>query len=78
MKEVNVLLFGAVADIVGKNNLFISGVSTTEDLKEKLETDFPALKKISYAVAVNKQMVSTTTVLEPDATVALLPPFSGG
>jgi sulfur-carrier protein len=78
MKEVKVLLFGAVADIVGKNNLILSTVSSTDELKEQLEKEHPALKNISYVMAVNKQMITTTTALEPDATVALLPPFSGG
>lgn len=78
MKEVNVLTFGAVADIVGKSNLNLSDVSTTDELKEKLENDYPALKNISYAIAVNKQMVTASTAIGPNATVALLPPFSGG
>lgn len=78
MKEINVLLFGAVADIVGKSNFVMPTPSSTDELKEQLEADYPALKNISYVVAVNKQMVTASTALEPNATVALLPPFSGG
>ena len=78
MKNVQVLLFGAVADIVGKNNLVLTEVSTTDDVKEQLEKEHPALKNISYAIAVNKQMITTPTPLKTEATVALLPPFSGG
>ena len=78
MKETSVLAFGVVADIVGKNSFTVSGVGTTTELKEKLETEFPALKNISYAIAVNKQLVTVTTPLEVNTTVALLPPFSGG
>lgn len=78
MKEINVLLFGAVADIVGKSSFVMPTPSSTDELKEQLEADYPALKNISYVVAVNKQMVTASTALEPNATVALLPPFSGG
>lgn len=78
MKEINILAFGAVADIVGKSSFVLPAPSSTDELKEQLETDYPALKNISYAVAVNKQMVTASTALEPNATVALLPPFSGG
>lgn len=78
MKEINVLLFGAAAEMVGKNNLALTGVSTTVELKEQLETTYPGLKNINYAMAVDKQMISTDTPLETGATVALLPPFSGG
>lgn len=72
------LAFGVVADIVGKNSFVLPAPSSTDELKEQLETAYPALKNISYAVAVNKQMITTSANLEPDATVALLPPFSGG
>ena len=78
MKEVNVLLFGAVADRVGKSNLILSDVSNTDELQERLEKEHPSLKNMSYAIAVNRQMITIATVLEPNATVALLPPFSGG
>jgi molybdopterin synthase sulfur carrier subunit len=78
MSEITVLAFGAVTDIVGKSSFVMSDVSSTAELKTKLETDFPALKNINYAIAVNKQMVTTETALDDRATVALLPPFSGG
>ena len=78
MKEIKVLLFGAAADRVGKNNLVLTGVSTTGELKEQLEKSHPGLKHIPYAIAVDKQLISTDTALEAGATVALLPPFSGG
>jgi sulfur-carrier protein len=33
---------------------------------------------IKYSIAVNKQVIQNNTTLNPDDTVALLPPFSGG
>ena len=78
MRAITVLAFGAVTDITGKNSFAVHDVKNTTELKAKLEAAYPALKNISYAIAVNRQMVSVPTALEAGATVALLPPFSGG
>jgi molybdopterin synthase sulfur carrier subunit len=78
MSEINVLTFGVVREIIGKNSFVLNDVSSTEELKNKLESDFPQLRSINYAMAVNKKMVSGSTPLEDRATIALLPPFSGG
>lgn len=76
--EITVLTFGVISDIVGKNNFAVNDVVSTDELKERLETQFPRLKTISYTIAVNKEMVTASTALDNNATVALLPPFSGG
>ena len=78
MKEITVLTFGAIAEIVGKNSLVLTNVSSTGELKQKLEAEYPRLKNIEYAIAVDKQMTSSSIPLETKSTVALLPPFSGG
>jgi len=78
MKEITVLTFGAVTDAIGKSNFVVADVQSTGELIQKLEMDYPGLKNLNYAVAVNKQLVSSSTVLEANATIALLPPFSGG
>lgn len=78
MKEITVLAFGAVADVVGKSCFAMNDVASTNELINALEKDFPELKNIRYTLAVNKQTITTPTSLEHNATVALLPPFSGG
>lgn len=78
MKEITVLPFGAVAEVLGQSNLKLANLSSTDELKQQLERDYPALKTIPYAIAVNKQLVTGSASLEHNATVALLPPFSGG
>jgi molybdopterin synthase sulfur carrier subunit len=75
---MTVLAFGVVAEIIGKNRFAVEGIASTALLKQKLEQEFPGLKTINVAIAVNKKIVSETTSLHEDATVALLPPFSGG
>ena len=78
MKEITVLTFGAVSEIIGKSRFVMNNVYSTEELCKKLEAEFPSLKNIGYAIALNKQMVTGAIPLEAGATVALLPPFSGG
>ena len=78
MNEITVLSFGAIADIIGKHNFVVNDVASTDELKNKLETEFPRLKTISYTLAVDKKMIMASTPLSNNATVALLPPFSGG
>lgn len=75
---MTVLTFGSVTDIVGKSSIDIDGVSTTDELRVKLESTYPALRNITFAIAVNKKIVTTSTPLVAAASVALLPPFSGG
>ena len=78
MSSITVLTFGVITDIVGKSRFEVRGVSSTEEIKQKLETEFPQLRNINYAVAVNRKTVVGAVALEENATVALLPPFSGG
>ena len=78
MNETTVLTFGVITEIIGKSSFVVNGVSSTEELKNKLEADFPRLKSIDYAVAINRKMVTSPTPLMSNETIALLPPFSGG
>lgn len=77
MKEITVLTFGPITDIIGKIN-FVTNAGSTDELRNELESAFPKLKNINYAMAINKKIVTTSTMLDANATVALLPPFSGG
>lgn len=76
--EINILVFGQIADITGRTAFKISGVEDTDELNKKLAELFPAVMDIKYSIAVNRHVVQTNIVLKQDDTVALLPPFSGG
>lgn len=78
MNKINVLAFGPIVDIIGKKAFEMHGLASTQALKIKLETDFPALKNMPYAIAVDMQFITTETSLHGAETVALLPPYSGG
>ena len=75
---IQVLLFGQLADAAGKSRLELDDVPDTESLQAKIHDRFPALAGCTYRIAVDKQLVKGNTRLSDTATVALLPPFSGG
>lgn len=75
--SVRVVSFGKIADILGSKNLEVEAADT-EELQRLLFEKYPRLKEAIFAIAVNRQVVTGTTALPPNAEVALLPPFSGG
>lgn len=75
---IQVLLFGQLAELAGASNVEFDGVADTASLQQQLHRRMPALAATTYRIAVNKIIVTENTPLSGDATVALLPPFSGG
>ena len=75
---INVLLFGMIKDITGSNNILLNEVNDTNELIHKLHSMFPLLTEAKYIIAVNRDVIQENTVLQENAEVALLPPFSGG
>lgn len=75
---MTVLTFGVLTDIIGKKQLEVAAVASTTELIQQLETDYPALKSIRYAIAVDKKTTASPVALSGSETIALLPPFSGG
>ena len=78
MKQINVLTFGAITEITGSKSFLMNGIDSTQHLVDLLEEKYPRLKTVQYAIAVNKEVIQQNTILDNDATVAILPPFSGG
>ena len=76
--EINIIAFGQIVELTGSQSWKISGVKTTDELMRKLAEQFPLLSKINFIMAVNKNVIINNTELNPNDTVALLPPYSGG
>lgn len=76
--KIRVLLFGQLAEASGVSELEMEGYADTISLISALQERFPTLQQSKYMVAVNQQMVPENTKLSENATVALMPPFSGG
>jgi len=76
--QVNILIFGQIADIIGTNNILMTDVHDTDDLTNRIKASYPVLNTSKFAVAVDKKIVKENTALNNNNTIALLPPFSGG
>lgn len=76
--EINILAFGPIAEVIGKSEYKLTGIESLADLKNTLTNNFPELKSINFAYAINKKIISADLKLNNGDTVALLPPFSGG
>lgn len=76
--NVQVMLFGSLAEVVGKPRLEIKDCTDTASLKEKLVMEFPKLNNYEFVIAVYKQIVTGNAKINSGDVVALLPPFAGG
>ena len=78
MTNITILVFGQLVEVIGKPRIVMNDVMDTDALVAALNKLYPALTNSKYVMAVDKEVVSGNTSLQPNATVAFLPPFSGG
>ena len=78
--KVNVLFFGATADLVGSRKVETSLAETAvaSDVVEQLHAEYPSLKGRNLLVAVNEQYVAENTPLKNGDELAIFTPVSGG
>lgn len=76
--KVNILLFGQLTDIAGRDAFTLENIPDTDSLLKALLYAYPALINSKYVIAVDKNIISGNSLLADNCTVALLPPFSGG
>lgn len=79
--QIQVLLFGIVADLVGESTIEmeLSESTSIKNFKEELIIRFPQLKNYAtYAVAVNENYAQNEVLLKELDVVAVIPPVSGG
>lgn len=78
---VTIKYFGLIADVTEtKGEVFISADAelTTQLLSGILLEKYEGLSQQSYAIAVNKKIITDNLKLSDNDTIALLPPFAGG
>lgn len=77
---MTIKFFASIAAITGCESIALEdATSDTYVLRERLEARWPTLKNATYALAVNRVIVSSEPfALSEGDEVALLPPFSGG
>ena len=75
---MRVKVFGQLVDIMGSDLIEVADVINSDELISSLQSKYTMLKNVKYKIAVNRNIIHSNTMLQRDAEIALLPPFSGG
>lgn len=76
--EISVLFFGVLADVTGVHQKHYQNVKSFDDLKYRIEDDFPEIINYNFRMAVNNIIINEDPMLRHGDEVAYLPPFAGG
>ncbi len=76
--KIELIIFGKIAEFINNQNIEVDGIADTDAFKQYLENQFPALKNMKYKLALNKNIIQENTEITNNATIAIMPPFSGG
>ena len=75
---MKVLLFGVLADVVGKSFIEMEEAIDVETMRKNILSKYSLLNNHNFIIAVNKEKVETNISLNSGDEIALLPPFAGG
>ena len=76
--KIDIMAFGKISEFIQNQEMDISNIDNTDELKQYLEQSFPQLADMKYKLALNKDVVQTNLELTNKDTIAIMPPFSGG
>lgn len=76
--EVTIKVFGKISEEIGQTEFSIESPDNVFALIERLNAQFPKIRELKYAIAINRQLAKSSDDIPDGAEVALLPPFSGG
>ncbi|HMT07594.1 MAG TPA: MoaD/ThiS family protein [Pyrinomonadaceae bacterium] len=78
--KLNILFFGATADIIGKRRIEIDLPIDTiaSQILDKLISDFPSLSEHRLLYSVNQQYASGNEILADGDEIAIFTAVSGG
>jgi len=75
--KVRVLYFGAAQEIAGKADEELTARDTASLRREILDR-YPAMRNISFRMALNRTLLREESDLSDNDLIAILPPFQGG
>ena len=76
--RIQVLFFGVLAEVTMTGSKYYMGVRSFDDLRLRVEDNFPEIVLYNYRIAVNNEIINDKPVLQDGDEVAFLPPFTGG
>ena len=79
---ITVLFFASLAEKIGKREIIVKyeKEATVESITDRLIEEYPVIEIFSDTLlyAVNEEYADLTTPVDVNATLALIPPVSGG
>ncbi|MCM3739160.1 molybdopterin converting factor subunit 1 [Oceanobacillus luteolus] len=76
---IKVLLFAELQEVVGRPSIEVPLQNlSVQQLKEKLQQEYPQLKLGGVMTAVNEEYAKEADDIKAGDTVAFIPPVSGG
>lgn len=77
--DINVLFFGVISEVAGTHRKHYRDIGSFNDLKHRIEDDFPEIVHYNFRIAVNSEIINDSDpVLRQGDEIAYLPPFAGG
>ncbi len=74
--EIKVFFYGIMAEITGSHCRHYRNVTSLDDLKHRLEDDFPEMTHFSYRLTAANEIGKRIKVLSGEAEVACLPDYT--
>lgn len=74
---MEVMLFGMIAEKAEASRIEVKASSVSE-LRQRLAERITGLDRLSYAIAVDRELVNGDMALNGTEEIAVLPPFAGG
>ncbi len=74
---VRVFYFGAAQEIAGKADEELTA-GDTASLRREILGRYPAMRNISFRMALNRTLLREDSDLKENDLIAILPPFQGG
>ncbi|MFN2313612.1 MAG: MoaD/ThiS family protein [Bacteroidales bacterium] len=75
--KVRVLYFGSAQEIAGKADEELTA-GDTASLRREILDRYPAMRNISFRMALNRILLREESDLRDNDLIAILPPFQGG
>lgn len=76
--KIKIKLFGNLSELVNAQEILIDFKSTFFELKSELFLQFPMFENKEFVFAINQKITHENVIINQNAEIALLPPFSGG
>lgn len=76
--KIKIKLFGNLSELVNTHEIWIDFKSTFFELKAELFLQFPMFENKEFVFAINQKITHKNIIINQNAEIALLPPFSGG